>query len=167
MKIKVLVKQQGCMPQIIDKGEWIDLHAATTVSLGAPELASFSKIEHTAHFKTYAVSLGVAMKLPAGFEALVVPRSSTFKKYGVIQANAVGIIDNSYSGNDDVWRMPLIALRETKIPKGTRIAQFRIQLSQKATVWQKLCWLFSRKIELVQVETLDAENRGGFGSTGD
>ena len=81
-------------------------------------------------------------------------------------ANSEGVIDNSYCGDEDEWRFPAIAFRDTTINKGERICQFRIQLSQKATIWQKLRWLFSNKIELVSVDKLESINRGGFGTTG-
>ena len=112
------------------------------------------------------ISLGVIIKLPEGYEAILAPRSSTFKKYGIIETNSMGVIDNSYNSDEDIWKMPMVALRDTMIPKGTRIAQFRVQLSQKATFWQKLRWLFSSGVKLQKVETLVNEARGGFGSTG-
>jgi dUTP pyrophosphatase len=106
------------------------------------------------------------MKLPKGFEAIVAPRSSTFSKYKILQANSLGIIDSSYSGNEDEWKFPAIAFEDVAIDSNTRICQFRIQLSQKATVWQKLKWLLSSGIKIVEVDNLDDNNRGGFGSTG-
>jgi dUTP pyrophosphatase len=106
------------------------------------------------------------MELPKGYEAVIVPRSSTFKKYGLLQNNSFGVIDGSYSGNEDEWKMPVLATRIATVPKGTRIAQFRIQLSQKATMWQKIKWLFSSHIVFKKVKSLDSSNRGGFGSTG-
>jgi dUTP pyrophosphatase len=99
------------------------------------------------------VSLGIAMQLPEGYEAHVVPRSSTFKKWGILQANSVGIIDNSYSGTNDIWRFPAIAMRDTVINKNDRICQFRI-IKRQPTV------------EFNEVDTLDSVDRGGFGSTG-
>ena len=108
----------------------------------------------------------MAIKLPAGCEALVVPRSSTLKHFGIIQANHVGVIDNTYSGNNDQWHMPMIALRETMIDSHSRVCQFRIQLSQKATLWQKIKWFLSSGIKLVEVDNLGDNNRGGIGSTG-
>lgn len=81
--------------------------------------------------------------------------------------NSQGIIDNSYCGNDDEWKFPAMAFKEIVIPKGTRIAQFRIVLSQKATIWQKIKHMFSSRIKLQKVESLSWNNRGGFGSTGD
>ena len=112
------------------------------------------------------IPLGVAIKLPSGFEAILSPRSSTYKHYGIIQSNSIGVVDNSYSGNDDEWMLPVIAFKKTTIPEGDRLCQFRIQLSQRATIWQKLKWLFSNKIKIVQVDSLDDKARGGFGSTG-
>jgi dUTP pyrophosphatase len=107
------------------------------------------------------------MQLPRGFEAVVLPRSSTYAKYKITMVNSMGVIDNSYCGKDDIWKMPVIAQRDTFIPEGVRIAQFRIQLSQKATIWQKIKWLFSGKIKLLHVTNLDNTSRGGFGSTGE
>ncbi|MGN0145090.1 MAG: dUTP diphosphatase, partial [Clostridium sp.] len=110
--------------------------------------------------------LGIAMELPKGFEAIVLPRSSTPKKFGIVCANSMGVIDNSFCSDEDEWKFPAIAIRETTIEKGTRICQFRIQLSQKATFWQKLKWLFSSGVKLIQVDSLNNEARGGLGSTG-
>lgn len=93
------------------------------------------------------------MKLPEGYEAHVVPRSSTYKNFGIIQSNSMGIIDNSYSGNNDIWKMPVIALRDTEIHEGDRICQFRIMKKMPT-------------VEFVETENLGTENRGGFGSTG-
>lgn len=112
------------------------------------------------------VPLGVAMELPKGFEAIIIPRSSMFKTFGIMETNSVGLIDNSYCGNSDEWKLPAIAFREGCILPGDRVCQFKIQLSQKATIWQKLKWLVSSGIELVFVDTLNNVNRGGFGSTG-
>lgn len=123
----------------IDVGNWIDLRAAETVELKAGE------------FKL--ISLGVSMELPEGYEALVVPRSSTFKRWGIIQANHMGVIDNSYCGDKDIWKFPAYALRDTVIKKNERICQFRIIKSME-------------KIDFKVVNTLDNIDRGGFGSTG-
>ena len=94
------------------------------------------------------------MQLPDGYEAIIAPRSSTFKKWGIIQANGIGIIDNSYCGDDDIWMMPVWSTREIHIPAGTRIAQFRIQKKQPV-------------INFISVDSLGTKNRGGFGSTGE
>lgn len=122
-----------------DKGNWIDLRADKCIHLNAGEFA--------------IIPLGVAMKLPEGYEAHVVPRSSTFKHYGIIQTNHIGIIDNSYCGDDDIWGMPVYALRDTVIPRGDRICQFRIFQTMG-------------EVTIEPVDTLGGENRGGFGSTG-
>ena len=123
----------------ISKGDWIDLRAAQTVEMKAGE------------FKL--IPLGVAMQLPAGYEAHVCPRSSTFKNFGVIQTNSMGIIDNSYCGDNDQWFFPAFALRDTVIRLNDRICQFRIMENQP-------------KIEFVECERLGGPSRGGFGSTG-
>lgn len=174
MTIKILEKIPGSMPHIIAKGDWIDLYTTEDIQLNAPKAHKLHKRKQESHteitrdvvFDSKLSSLGVAMQLPMGFEAWIAPRSSTFKKFGLIQTNSPGIIDNSYNGNNDVWHMSVVATRKVMIPKGTRIAQFRIQLSQKATIWQKLRWLFSSGIKLQKVNSLGNENRGGFGSTG-
>lgn len=124
----------------ISKGDWIDLRAAEDVELKSGE------------FKI--IPLGIAMEIPRGYEARLAPRSSTFKKWGVIQTNSIGVIDNSYSGDNDEWGMPVIAMRDTKINKNDRICQFRIVESQP-------------EIEFVEVDTLGNADRGGFGSTGE
>lgn len=120
-------------------GDWIDLRAAEDVDM------------KTGEFKL--IPLGIAMKLPDGYEAHLAPRSSTFKKWGIIQTNSVGVIDNSYSGNDDQWMMPAYATRDTHIDKNDRICQFRIMP-------RMCCVCFN------EVNHLDGDNRGGFGSTG-
>lgn len=121
------------------KSDWIDLRAAEEVSLKQGE------------FKL--IPLGVAMKLPEGYEAHVVPRSSTFKNFGVLQVNSMGIIDASYSGDNDQWFWPALAVRDTVIHVNDRICQFRIMENQPT-------------IEFDEVEHLEGPDRGGFGSTG-
>lgn len=153
MKIKVKVLTDGCMPVISQNGDWIDLRAAKNMSFSLKETVNY-------------IPLGVAMQLPKGFEAIVASRSSTPKKQGIFIPCGIGIIDNSYSGNNDQWHFIAVPLKNTKINKGDRICQFRIQLSQKATFLDKIKWLFSNNIELVQVNNLNEENRGGLGSTG-
>lgn len=177
MKIKIKVKRLNKdikLPQVIDKGEWIDLRASETITIHAPQAGTLKKhkvegkeVSHRdVNFNVKLIPLGVAIKLPEGFEAVVCPRSSTAKKFGIIQANSIGIIDNSYSGDNDEWKFPAISLRDTTIEKGKRICQFRIQPSQKATFWQKLKWVFSSGVEIVEVESLNMMDRGGFGTTG-
>lgn len=123
----------------ISGGDWLDLRAAETVEMKAGE------------FKI--ISLGVSMKLPEGYEAHVVPRSSTFSKWGVLQVNGIGVIDNSYCGENDIWRFPALAMRDTVIEEGDRICQFRIMKKME-------------EAELVEVERMEDADRGGFGSTG-
>lgn len=123
----------------IAQGDWIDLRAAETVELKAGD------------FKI--VSLGVSMKLPEGYEAHIVPRSSTFKKWGILQTNHMGVIDNSYSGDNDIWGMPVLAMRDTVINKNDRICQFRIMKKMD-------------DLQFNEVDHLDGKDRGGFGSTG-
>lgn len=122
-----------------DRGDWIDLRAAEDVELKAGE------------FKL--ISLGVSMKLPLGYEALVIPRSSTFKHWGIIQTNHCGLIDNSYCGDNDIWMFPALATRDVVIEKNSRICQFRIQKKMSS-------------VEFHIVDKLGNVNRGGFGSSG-
>lgn len=175
MKIKVKVLTKGCMPRVIDKGDWIDLICAEDMEPKAlqsgvlkeqtDKYGIVSRVRNVEAEVTY-IPLGVAMKLPKGYEAIVLPRSSTPKKFGITCGNSMGVIDNSYCGNEDEWKFPAVAIRPTSIEKGTRICQFRIQLSQKATMWQKIKWLFTSGIKLVEVDDLGSTNRGGLGSTG-
>lgn len=177
MKLKIEVKKVNSeveLPKVIKKGDWIDLRASKTITLNAPQAGVLKKhkingkeVSHRdVTFDFSLIPLGIAMKLPKGFEAVALPRSSTYKNFGVIQANSVGVIDNSYNGNNDEWLFPAISLRDTTINTGDRICQFRIQLSQKATMWQKLKWLFSSGIKIIEVTSLEDNNRGGIGTTG-
>lgn len=138
--IKILYHTDFDEPiKAIDKGDWIDLKSARDYTYKKGDF--------------FMINLGISMELPKGYEALLLPRSSTFKKYGVLLVNSVGCIDNSYHGNDDVWMMPVYALRDGHINKNDRIAQFRILKNQPT-------------IEFEVVSNLDNESRGGFGSTG-
>ena len=123
----------------ISMGDWIDLRSAETVELKAGE------------FKL--ISLGISIKLPDGYEAHIVPRSSTFKNFGIIQTNHCGIIDNSYSGSNDIWMFPAYALRDTVINENDRICQFRIMKKMP-------------NVKFLEVDILNEVDRGGFGSTG-
>lgn len=167
--IKIQIKRINDVPfpEIIKKGEWIDLCTSEDIKLKAPQAktlkANGNEKTRDVEFKVTYIPLGIAMKLPKGYEAIVAPRSSTPKNFNIICANSFGIIDNSFSGNDDMWKFPAITLKNTFIKKGTRICQFRIQLSQKATIWQKIKWLFSNKIKLVEVDNLSSTNRGEIG----
>ena len=123
----------------IQKGNWIDLRASERVELKKGDFA--------------LIPLGVAMELPKGYEAHIAPRSSTYKNFGIIQANSVGIVDNSYCGDNDMWRCPVIAMRNTVIEVNDRICQFRVMEIQP-------------EIEFKIVDSLGNEDRGGFGTTG-
>ena len=129
--IEPLVQKEG--------SDWIDLRAAEEVKMSPNQ------------FKL--IPLGVSMKLPEGYEAHIVPRSSTFKTWGIIQTNHMGVIDESYCGDDDQWMMPVLATRAVIIHKNDRICQFRIVKKQPKILFQ-------------EVDTLGEESRGGFGSTG-
>lgn len=139
IEIRYFTDQIEPLRYVDGKSDWIDLRAAETVELKAGQFR--------------LIPLGVGMKLPEGYEALVAPRSSTFKNYGVLQANSLGIVDESYCGDNDQWRWPAYAVRDTVIHVNDRICQFRIIEHQP-------------KLEFCPVEHLDGPDRGGFGSTG-
>ena len=139
IKIKYFSDNIKRLEYIDGKSHWIDLRASETVELKAGE------------FKL--IPLGVAMELPKGYEAHLVPRSSTFKNYGILQTNSCGVIDGTYCGDEDMWRMPVYATRDTVIRENDRICQFRIMENQPHILFE-------------EVETLQNDNRGGFGSTG-
>ena len=121
------------------KSDWIDLRCAETVELKAGEFR--------------LLPLGVAMALPQGYEAHIAPRSSTFRNYGILQTNSVGVVDESYCGDEDEWKLPVYATRDCHIERTDRIAQFRIVKKMP-------------EVSVESVDHLDGENRGGFGSTG-
>ena len=139
IRIKYFTDKIEKLKYIDGKSDWIDLRCAEEITLKKGE------------FKL--IPLGVAMQLPAGYEAHVVPRSSTFKNFGVIQTNHCGVIDESYSGDNDQWYMPVLAMRDTQIHVNDRICQFRIFEHQPV-------------IEFDETDHLDGVDRGGFGSTG-
>ena len=123
----------------IDKGDWIDLRASAGGSFRAGDFA--------------LIDLGVSMRLPDGYEAHIAPRSSTFKNYGIIQTNSIGIVDNSYSGTNDVWKMPCFFTRDVVIEPNDRICQFRIVKKMES-------------VSFTEVTELNSTDRGGFGSSG-
>lgn len=142
MMEKILIKYSSKELVRIEKltiGDWIDLRAAADVYIPAGE--------------TRTIPLGVAMKLPEGYEAYVVPRSSTFKNFGLMLSNHFGVIDNSYCGDNDWWFFSGLAWKDTMVHKNDRICQFRIMEKQP-------------EIEFIEVEELHNVSRGGFGSTG-
>lgn len=139
IRIRYLSDRIEPLRYIDGKSDWIDLRSAADMVIGAGEYVM--------------IPLGVAMQLPEGYEAYVVPRSSTFRNYGLLQANSFGVVDESYSGNDDEWKFPVYATRDTEIHVNDRICQFRIIRHQP-------------EFTFVPCDRLDGENRGGFGSTG-
>ena len=160
MKIKVKNNTKNKIKRI-KKGEWVDLYTSEEVTLLAPT-SRYQRVR----FNSTMISLGVAMQLPKHFEANILPRSSTFNNFGLVMANSMGVIDHTYCGNKDVWKFNAIPFRGGIVPKGTRIAQFSIRPSQFAPIWVKLKWLFTNKIEFIEVDNLSNNDRGGFGSTG-
>lgn len=139
IKIKYFTDKIDKLAYIDGKSDWIDLRASEEVTLKQGEFA--------------LVPLGVARELPKGYEAHIVPRSSTYKNFGVIQANHCGVVDGSYCGDNDMWRMPVIAMRDTQIHVNDRICQFRIMKNQPEILFE-------------EVEHLEGKDRGGFGTTG-
>lgn len=139
IQIKYFTDEIEKLTYIDGKSDWIDLRAAKEMELKAGQYAM--------------IPLGVAMKLPEGYEAHIVPRSSTYKNFGLIQTNHMGVVDESYCGDNDQWHMPVYALRDTVIHVNDRICQFRIMEHQPKIVFE-------------EVEALSAPDRGGFGSTG-
>lgn len=171
MKLKIKVKEltEGCMPVIIEKGDLIDLRAAENHIFKAPQAGvQYTKDNEKyrdVSFDEQVINLGVAMQLPKGMMAKLKGRSSLTKNHGVVMSCS-GEIDNSYCGNTDEWKFRVFAIRAGKIEALDRICQFEVVPSQKATMWQKLKWLFSSGIELIKVDNLSNNNRGGFGSSG-
>ncbi len=121
-------------------GDWTDLYVYEDTELKAWE-------------RKY-INLGIAMELPKGYEAIMAPRSSTYKNWSIIQSNSIGVIDNSYCGDNDIWMFPALSFKDITIPAGTRICQFRIQKIQP-------------KINFIAVDTLGNKDRNGLGSTGE
>lgn len=120
-------------------GDWLDLRAAETVTMEAGD------------FKF--ISLGVSVQVPNGYELWIAPRGSSYKNFGIIQTNSIGIVDNSYCGDNDILKMPALAIRNTTINFNDRICQFRLMPNQKS-------------LNIIEVSTLGNTDRGGFGSTG-
>ena len=145
IKIKYFTDKIEPMDYIEGKSDWIDMRASEEVTLKAGEFA--------------LIPLGVAMELPKGYEAHLVPRSSTFKNWGIIQTNSVGIVDGSYCGDNDMWRMPVYATRDTVIHVNDRIAQFRIVENQPEIVFEKVEHLTGKDLETEFGYSFDHMNR--------
>ena len=139
LKIKYHSDQIEKLTYIAGKSDWIYLRSAEDVELKKGEFR--------------LVSLGISIQLPKGYEAVVVPRSSTYKNYGIIQTNSMGVIDETYCGDNDLWKMPVLAVRDTRISVNDRICQFRIQKHQPQIIFE-------------ETDRLNNPDRGGFGSTG-
>ena len=139
IKIRYLSDKIEQLRYIDGKSDWIDLRCSERTELKAGEFR--------------LIPLGIAVKLPEGYEAHLVPRSSTFKTWGILQSNSMGVVDNSYCGSNDEWKMPVYATRDTVIEVNDRICQFRIMENQP-------------KLSFVECDKLEDIDRGGFGSTG-
>ena len=139
IKVKYFVDDIDELCYVDGKSDWIDLHAAEDVTMKAGEFR--------------LIPLGVAIALPEGYEAHIVPRSSTFKNYGLLQTNSMGVVDYTYRGDGDQWRMPAYATRDVTIEQNARICQFRIMEHQPTLLFE-------------ECERLEAPDRGGIGSTG-
>lgn len=139
IKVRYISKEIEKLRYIDGKSDWVDLRSAEDVDLKAGE--------------SRLIRLGIAVELPEGYEAHIVPRSSTYRNFGIIQTNHMGVVDHSYCGDNDEWMYPVLAMRDTHISVNDRICQFRIMENQPA-------------LNFVEVEHLAGKERGGFGSTG-
>jgi len=155
--MKIKIKYHSNSSKLESHGNWIDLSSSEDIS--------FKKFENK------LIPLGVSIGLPKYFQGNIVPRSGTFKKYKLIQANHYGVVDGpdkislGYTGTNDIWMFNAIAFEDTKVSKGDRICQFEIRPTMNAPWWLKLKWLFINNIEFIEVEELNNVDRGGFGST--
>jgi dUTP pyrophosphatase len=138
-RVVIRVTNIGLLPVKSENGDWYDLKCGQAIVLKKGERVD--------------IPMGVAMRLPKGYEAIVLPRSSTCRKLNIVMENSMGVIDNSYNGNEDIWRFRAYALEDTVIPYKARIAQFRIQKNQP-------------KLQFRVVKSLSRKSRGGFGTSG-
>ena len=139
LKIKYHVKELEKLRYIDGKSDWIDLRVAENVSMKQGEYR--------------LISMGISVEIPKGYEMLIVPRSSAYKNFGILQTNAMGVIDESFCGDNDIIHMPILAMRDTEIHINDRIGQFRLMPHQP-------------EVHFIEVDHLDNEDRGGFGTTG-
>lgn len=139
LKIKYHVKELEKLRFIDGKSDWIDLRVAENVSMKQGEYR--------------LISMGISVEIPKGYEMLIVPRSSAYKNFGILQTNAMGVVDESFCGDNDIIHMPILAMRDTEIHINDRIGQFRLMPHQP-------------EVHFIEVDHLDNEDRGGFGTTG-
>ena len=139
LKIKYHVKELEKLCYIDGKSDWIDLRVAENVSMKQGEYR--------------LISMGISVEIPKGYEMLIVPRSSAYKNFGILQTNAMGVVDESFCGDNDIIHMPILAMRDTEIHINDRIGQFRLMPHQP-------------EVHFIEVDHLDNEDRGGFGTTG-
>lgn len=139
LKIKYHVKELEKLRYIDGKSDWIDLRVAENVSMKQGEYR--------------LISMGISVEIPKGYEMLIVPRSSAYKNFGILQTNAMGVVDESFCGDNDIIHMPILAMRDTEIHINDRIGQFRLMLHQP-------------EVHFIEVDHLDNEDRGGLGTTG-
>lgn len=139
LKIKYHVKELEKLRYIDGKSDWIDLRVAENVSMKQGEYR--------------LISMGISVEIPKGYEMLIVPRSSSYKNFGILQTNAMGVVDESFCGDNDIIHMPILAMRDTEIHINDRIGQFRLMPHQP-------------EVHFIEVDHLDNEDRGGFGTTG-
>ena len=139
LKIKYHVKELEKLRYIDGKSDWIDLRVAENVSMKQGEYR--------------LISMGISVEIPKGYEMLIVPRSSAYKNFGILQTNAMGVVDESFRGDNDIIHMPILAMRDTEIHINDRIGQFRLMPHQP-------------EVHFIEVDHLDNEDRGGFGTTG-
>ena len=139
LKIKYHVKELEKLRYIDGKSDWIDLRVAENVSMKQGEYR--------------LISMGISVEIPKGYEMLIVPRSSAYKNFGILQTKAMGVVDESFCGDNDIIHMPILAMRDTEIHINDRIGQFRLMPHQP-------------EVHFIEVDHLDNEDRGGFGTTG-
>ena len=139
LKIKYHVKELEKLCYIDGKSDWIDLRVAENVSMKQGEYR--------------LISMGISVEIPKGYEMLIVPRSSAYKNFGILQTNAMGVVEESFCGDNDIIHMPILAMRDTEIHINDRIGQFRLMPHQP-------------EVHFIEVDHLDNEDRGGFGTTG-
>ena len=139
LKIKYHVKELEKLRYIDGKSDWIDLRVAENVSMKQGEYR--------------LISMGISVEIPKGYEMLIVPRSSAYKNFGILQTNAIGVVDESFCADNDIIHMPILAMRDTEIHINDRIGQFRLMPHQP-------------EVHFIEVDHLDNEDRGGFGTTG-